>query len=202
MNAINLFNDVNPENALRDPRIISRAIYDDPHARDGKHYLILKDDQHLIFAIAYQHNNKNINPTGERWSGGTQIEIPGPAFIWLLNSIEMHRQQIINHDDAHRADADAKRPTEAALIKTPAVKFRDEKLSLSRIVAGEPGYALKNHSRHVHLPWANANWHQKLELTDHVLFEQGYWGVLKKLAAPLRPIQVVAVHKQAEPAAL
>ncbi len=113
----------------------------------------------------------------------------------------MHRQQIINRDDAHNEDTEAKHLTEAALVKTPAIKFRDEKLSLSRIASGETGYALKNHSRPVHLPWANDNWHQKMELTDHILFERGYWSVLKKLATSLRPIQVVEVNKQAEPAA-
>lgn len=192
MNALNHFSDVNPEYALRDPRVISRAIYEHPNAQDGKHYLILTDDQHLIFAIAYQHSNKTINPTGRSWSGGTQIEIPAPAFIWLVNSIEMHRQQFINADDAQSEKPEhLNHASETALIKTPAVKFRGEQLSLARIAA-EPGYALENHTRPVHLPWANANWHQKLELTDRLLFEQGYWGVLKKLAATLRPAKAAS----------
>ncbi|HNG59458.1 MAG TPA: hypothetical protein PKZ52_06505, partial [Cellvibrionaceae bacterium] len=85
MTTLNAFDDVHPEHALRDPRIISRALYADSSARNGKHYLILKDGQHFIFASVYQHINPTINPSGEQWSGGSHIEIPAPALIWLLN---------------------------------------------------------------------------------------------------------------------
>lgn len=196
MNTLNTFDEVHPEQALRDARVISRAIYPDPQARNGKHHLILKDGQHLIFVLAYQHTNTTINPTGEHWSGGTQIEIPTPAFIWLLQSIEMHRQQTSCPVPGHRPTrADTSAPTPKAkptpIPARPTVKCRGETLSIAR-TPDQTAYTLHNHSRPVHLPWANANWHQKLELTDRLLFEQGYWSVLKKLAATLRPAQAAS----------
>lgn len=129
--------------------------------------------------MAFRHVNTTINPTGESWSGGTQIEIPVQALQWVLSQIEEHQAQIVG--------ARAGRENRNRAVKLPVYSGVDttvlgENLLLARM-KNDSGYVLENRSRRVHLPWANANWHQKIELTDQILFEQGYWLVLKKLAA-------------------
>jgi hypothetical protein len=183
---LNPITDVSPEQALRDPRVVSRAIYSDPIARNGKYFLILKEDQHFIFVVAFQHINKTINPSGESWSGGTQIELPALALPWMLSRIDEH-QALIMRPRAGREPTD--RAFQPAAIEGANVNLFGEQLMLSRM-SNDSGYALENRSRCVHLPWANANWHQKIELTDQVLFEQGYWTILKKLGDRLPPAQV------------
>ena len=169
--------DVKPEHVLRDPRVVSRAIFSDSVARHGKHYLILHEQQHYIFVEAFQHVNKMINSSGEEWSGGTQIEIPVQALSWVLSQIDDHQAQIMS---AGRENSG--RSVVLPIYSGVSASVLGEQLNVARM-KNDSGYVLENRSRRVHLPWANANWHQKLELTDQVLFEQGYWLVLKKLAA-------------------
>lgn len=193
MSTINVIDDVQPEQALRDSRVVSRAIYSDPAAKDGKYFLILKEGQHFIFVVAFQHVNKTINPSGLSWSGGTQIEIPALAFRWLLSRIDDHHAQTTRllAGQAH---------TTGSVNDCAKVTILGEQLVLSRM-SDNSGYVLENQSRCVHLPWANANWHQKLALTDQVLFEQGYWTVLNKLAARLPSVKVNTANKQHDMAA-
>lgn len=190
MSTITAIGDVRPEQALRDARVVSRAIYSDPLAMDGKYFLILKEGQYFIFVVAFQHVNKTINPTGLSWSGGTQIEIPALAFRWLLSWIDEHHAQTTDSlaGVAHTLGS-VKDCTKSTIL--------GEQLMLSRM-SDNSGFVLENHSRCVHLPWANANWHQKLVLTDQVLFEQGYWAVLNKLAARLPPVKLNVTNKQRE----
>lgn len=186
MSKLNSIDDVILEQALRDPRVVSRAIYSDPVARDGKYFLILKEGQHFVFVVVFQHVNKAINPTGDGWSGGTRIEIPVAAFRWVLSRIDEHQAQFMSSRAGHRT---AGGPVSSALKVGSSVTIKGEQLVLLR-TGDDSGYVLENRSRCVHLPWANANWHQKLELTDRVLFEQGYWRVLKKLVARLPPAPI------------
>ncbi|HMW71045.1 MAG TPA: hypothetical protein PKD17_04460, partial [Cellvibrionaceae bacterium] len=129
------------------------------------------------FVEAFQHVNKTINSSGEEWSGGTQIEIPEQALSWVLSQIDDHQAQIMS---AGRENSG--RSVVLPIYSGVSGSVLGEQLNVVRM-KNDSGYVLENRSRRVHLPWANANWHQKLELTDQVLFEQGYWLVLKKLAA-------------------
>lgn len=193
MSTLNPIGDVNPQQALRDPRVVSRAIYSDPMARDGKYFLILKEGQHFVFVVAFQHINKTINPSGDGWSGGTQLEIPALAFRWLLSKIDEHQAQLSGLRNGPRSAEGIVSFMLNGGTDTSIV--RGEQLLLSRL-SDDSGYVLENRSRRVHLPWANANWHQKMELTDQLLFEQGYWLVLKKLAARLPPAPIDAVQRK------
>lgn len=160
---------IQPEQALKDPRICLHFLADDTATRAGKHYLTLLDSGYFIFATAYQTATDSIEPRNALWLGGTHIELPVGALLPMLTALEHH----------YHATRHLSLRSQAVFKYTKTIAA--ESLSLGRDYV-LPGYVLKNNSRKVHLPWAHESWKQELKLSDALLFEQGYCARLKQLA--------------------
>ncbi|HMU65526.1 MAG TPA: hypothetical protein PKE57_00195 [Cellvibrionaceae bacterium] len=158
-----------PEQVFTDPRICLHFLADDANTQAGRHYLTLLDAGYFIFVIAYQTALTPLNADDPCWQGGTQIELPVSGLGPMLTALEHHYAHTRHHSLR----------SQAVFKYTKSVA--DEVLSLSRDYV-LPGYALKNHTRKVHLPWAHDDWKQELRLADDLLFTQGYYAALKQLA--------------------
>lgn len=167
------FEDVKPEEVLRDNRVVHTFTRQDDTSISGTHFVILIDGDFLIFCRAYQPIATSVNPTGTEWMGGIILEVPIQGFKWFIDAVE-------NKFFKTEAEGGLARG-----IFTAETEIDAERLSVSRMF-GIPGYSFTNQSRTAH--WAaryGLTRLQELELPDSLLFEVGYYNELKKLAETL-----------------